>query len=283
VWQANFGAESSVPGAFVITGPTGVQNVKDIHITWGVSAGATSYRISVSREADLSLPLFEEIVTATEADVFLHNGTYYIGVAAINDSGETLASNNGVSFTIELPETDQLIFVSSLTYFINTTNAYPPNANSFGSTLAADYQCNNLANSAGLHAELWDFQTIHFRALVTQDVTGLIARVGLVDDTYYNVSGDIVANNRADLLAGNFSAPIKTQNNVTLVGVHGVWTGANSDATASANKCSNWGSTTGTARGGNVNGIGTNWLNQGAINCNTSVKLYCVGDRVTPP
>ena len=224
-----------------------------------------------------------ETLTGTNREVFINDGTYYVGVTAINAAGETLATNNGASFTVSLPPTDQLIFVTAQSYSINTSGAYPPAPSSFGSAGAADYHCTSIAAVSGLLSEPWDGQKLYFRALVTQGAIGLIGRAGIVNDTYYNTSGNVVATDRTTLLAGNWAAPVLTQTKVQLTGTVAVWTGANPDASASASNCINWttNSNSATARAGNLNGAGTNKFSQAAITCQTIAHLYCVGDR--PP
>jgi hypothetical protein len=76
-----------------------------------------------------------------------------------------------------------------------------------------------------------------------------------------------------------FAARILTQGGNQLTGTQAVWTGVNSNGTSSENNCINWETTSDVANAGNVNGIGTNWLNQGIINCTTLARLYCVGDK----
>jgi hypothetical protein len=279
-WYAHFGEEIAVPGAFTITGPTGTLTEEEVTITWEASEGATSYQLVMSKHADLSFPVLNETLAANSRTVFLFNGTYYLGVTAINDSGSTVADNQGMSFAVELPPTDQLIFVTSLRYNVSPTPSYPPGGNTFGSVSAADFHCTFMAYDGGLIPD-WDFQKIHFRALLTQASAGVIEMAGLADDEYYNTAGNLVAADRATLMAGSFSAPILTQNAAAVTTNPGVWTGANPDGTASANKCSNWSQNVGTGMAGNMAGSGTQWLSAAPINCTSQLRLYCVGDRPT--
>jgi hypothetical protein len=221
-----------------------------------------------------------DTVTTTNRSVQLSNGTFYVGVTAINASGETVAEGQVFTLTVELPPNDQIIFVSSIRYFIDPTGQYPPPVDKFGSPGAADWHCTNLANNAQLLPDPWDFQRIYFRALVTEADFGLITRAGLVDQRYYNTSGDLVAADRASLLSGQHTAPILTQGGNQLTGTQAVWTGASSTGTSAPESCINWSTTSGVARAGNLNGTGSEWISLGDINCSTLARLYCVGDRL---
>jgi hypothetical protein len=272
----------SLPGAFTISGPTGTQTQQNNIVTWTESASATSYQFVLSQHADLSFPLYNETVTGTSKAVSVVSGTYYISVKAVNSNGEAAAENNGFSFSVELPPVDQLIFVTSIRYFVSATNSYPPAATSFGSARAADYHCTSVANTSGLVPN-WDGSTIHFRALVTEGSVGISSRVGMLEDEYFNVSGQVVAATRAQLLSGSFTAPVQTQSGTVLTGTQPVWTGALTDGSAAASKCDNWSNPVGgTVLVGNVNGTGTNWLSQATVSCASQQRLYCVGKRPTP-
>jgi hypothetical protein len=278
IWRANFGNELITPGAFYITGPTGIQTQEDNVISWDASAGATSYRFLLSKHADLSFPLYNEIVSGTSKAVNVGNGEFYVGVTAINTSGETPATNQGISFVVQLPPVDQLIFVTTTRYFVTPTAAIPPLATSFGSAAVADYHCTWLAAERGLLDEPWDYKKIYFRALLTEGSAGITTRAGLVEDVYYNTAGQVVASTRADLLSGSHTASILAQTGQTLTGLQPVWTGALPDGSPSPNKCSNWSSTSGQGAVGNLNGVGTQWLNVGQVSCGTPARLYCVGN-----
>jgi hypothetical protein len=161
--------------------------------------------------------------------------------------------------------------------------SYPPTSFStlFGSALAADWHCTNIASNAGLLSEPWDGETLHFRALLTEGAVDVVNRAFMRTGVYYNTAGNIIANSRTDLLNGIRLAPVLTQNATSLSGTQAVWTGANTDGTPGL-KCTNWSTTTGSAQAGNLNGSGTNWLFQGNVNCNSQQRLYCVGDRQVP-
>jgi hypothetical protein len=276
IWRAHYGDVQTLPGAFAITGPNGTQTQSSVTVTWSTSTLATSYEVVVSNNADLSSPVSDQVVSTTSIGLNLTDGNYYVGVTASNASGTTVAGNQPFFFNVLHP-VDQVIFVTSVKYSIATNNAYPPSGTSFGSVGAADYQCSNLANNAGLLDSPWDFQTLVFRALVTEATVDITTRAGLGNNKYYNTAGQVVANSRDDLLSGNFSAPILTQQGLALTGAQGVWTGALPNGNASGNSCTNWSSTSGVANSGNVNGTGTNWLDQAAITCLTQQRLYCVG------
>jgi len=277
VWRAHFGDVLNAPGAFTITGPLGVQTQNANTVTWTPSEGATSYRFVLSQQPNVSAPLYDEIVATNSRPIELQNGTYYVGITAINAAGMTQATNYAFSYVIDVPNEDQLIFVSSFKYGVTATSNYPPVSLTFNTTEAADYHCTNMASNAGLLAEPWDFQSIHFKAMLSVATVSLENRATIQDGVFYNAVGWIVAMDKVDLFAGNPLSPITTQNGAVLSGVQGVWTGANADGSAASSKCNNWTVTTGTVNAGNLNGTGTNWLFQAGVPCNSTQRLYCVG------
>ena len=278
-WQAHFGEMGSAPGAFTITGPLGIQVAGNNVVTWTASPGATSYHFVLSQQADLSFPGYDEIVTTNSNPVHLNGSApLYIGVTAINSVGSTVADNQGFHTAVYLQPDDQLIFVTSTEFAVSDMNTYPPLSTAFGSALAADYHCTALASAAGLLEEPWDSETLHFKAMVTQSSIGLVDRVSLTNDTYFNTEGHIVAPTLTVLLSGNWSAPVLDQHGETLLGEQLVWTGATSGGGAGPSKCSNWSDPTfGSTNVGNLNGVGTDKISADLLSCQSQARLYCVG------
>ena len=273
---------NALPGAFAITGPSETQTQENVVVTWDASTNATSYEFRLSQQPDLSSPLYDEVVSDTSYVVNIQSGNYWVGVTAINDAGETAANNQVFSIDVQLPRIDLVLFVSSSTYSIASDDAYPPVAGSFGGVAAADYQVTSLANEAGLLVGPWDGQTIDFRALLTHATTDLVTRAGLTNSVYYNTAGQVVANNRAELLSGNFLAPILDEHGNAVTQGLDVWTGALTDGGAAPSKCNDWSATTGMVNAGNVNGSGTDWIDAYQIGCDSQAHLFAVGNFPKP-
>jgi len=102
----SFEVAVSFPGPFDITGPSSPAIIEFPTVTWQASAGATSYDLVISSNADLSLPVqtFDGITDTSQLLGAIANGIYYVGVTAENEFGlSTDAINNGYSFTVAVP------------------------------------------------------------------------------------------------------------------------------------------------------------------------------------
>ena len=182
VWKDHYG-ETQLPGAFEITAPVlHVSNDDDNLVEWTPSDGALSYRVDLSSDPAGVHNVFSATTESTSLllEDFLQS-SYYLHVSAINAGGETLATNSPFELTIDLVETPQIIYVTSVRYFIDPFNFYPPSFNEIGSLEAADYQVTGLASQAGLLDEPWNGVDIVFRALLTGTNTNLNDRAQLAD------------------------------------------------------------------------------------------------------
>ena len=284
-WKTKFGnTQAQAPGAFSITGPASPSDVNDFDITWSASAGATTYNFTASLNTDCSSPFHVQSLTDTfKLLVDIDEGSIYVCVTALNDAGNTPASNSPYQIVVDLVELKQTIFVSSGIYILDFDPIVPPFVNRFGSAAAADYHCTSLANQAGLLTS-WDNSAIVFRAILSEAFVDANARAGIATFPFINVAGNEVAANKAGLYAGNFTAPILNQNSQTIAGTVNVWTGSTGAGVWSGLTCDNWSDLFQASGGtvGNLNGAGSAWLNNGTRACNLGARLYCVGFRQTP-
>ena len=144
-----------------------------------------------------------------------------------------------------------------------------------GGVAGADAICRGLAADAGLPGL--------YRAWIATDETDDPAsRFFKSPAPYILVSGDLVADNWADLVAPtNLHNPI----DVDEVGSPGagalVWTNISDDGTSagSVDSCQGWtdASVGMSGKVGFSSGIGISWTVDETNSCNTSLKLYCFG------
>jgi subtilisin-like proprotein convertase family protein len=280
VWQEHFRETVPPPGEFQITGPEHLLLDDDFTIEWEAAGGATSYVLSLSDNQDGSDPFYTETLTTNWRQFFgFSSGSVYALVKAVNAGGETFASNGPYDIAIHIISPHQTLFVTSVPYFIDPLNNYPPAFNEFGSTQVADYGVTNLAAQAGLLDEPWDGHTIYFRAMISEALLDLTTSGGLFDEPFFNTRSEVIAWDIDDLFDGSHLAPIYDQNgNAVVSGNLNVWTGANADGSSSGLTASDWTTTSGTATVGRVNGTASEWISFGTRASNLSARLYGVGD-----
>jgi hypothetical protein len=147
------------------------------------------------------------------------------------------------------------VFVTSL-----ATNA------SFGGLVGADAICQSQANGAALGGT--------WRAWISTSTVD--AKDRIVDGEYQLLNGQIVANNKADLIDGSIDNAIDIDQNSTPVVGTQVWTGTNFGGTFSASSCTDW-----TDYVGGPGTIGAtmntdaSWTAIGGAGCSSSFRLYC--------
>jgi hypothetical protein len=178
----------------------------------------------------------------------------------------------------------QFIFVTDKEVDVehNSDGSLPAPANSFHGVLQADWHVTEELAANGLLDEEWDGLSIHAKAILAIDGVNVVNRAGLRETPFYNVNGELVANNLAELLAGDFANPILSTSGFDFTGLPGsvsVWTGAQSDGEPHELNCDNWEGIIGdfSATTGNLNGTGTDWLGDGSAgSCSIAEKLYGV-------
>ncbi|MEZ6072271.1 MAG: hypothetical protein R3C10_18930 [Pirellulales bacterium] len=276
-WAGNYGAVQA-PGAFSIIGPLSPSASDDVIVAWDASAGATSYDVIVSQNADLSAPLFAATVSGTIQPLFdIGEGTFYAGVTAQNADGSTPADNQPFEFEIVFDDLRQTILVTSIDYAIDFAPIIPPAPQYFYSDLGADYQCTIQAPASGILEGPWDGASIEFRALVTENPLSLGERSSLGNFGYVNVLGQDVAATEEQLLSGDLTAPILDQNGQLVEGSVPVWTGATADGSWSGFTCDEWTNPfAAAATVGNLNGTGSERISNGTRSCSLGARLLCV-------
>jgi len=142
----------------------------------------------------------------------------------------------------------------------------------YGSVAAVDAKCQLAADNAtpaipGTYV-----------AWLSDDGNGINAKDRIMDATYANTDGNVVATNLADLLDSSLGAPITA----TYGGLAGdpVWTGTASDGTSIApamgsNDCDGWSSTAETGIYGDPTATDGTWTNAGGDVCTSAYAVYC--------
>jgi len=141
----------------------------------------------------------------------------------------------------------------------------------FGGLGAADRECNNLAQTAGL--------TGYFKAWLSRDDTGEDPNSLLTQSTvpYGTVNSIKVADDWSDLIDGVLTnAIIWDENGTAISGDAIVWTNT---TTAGGNQgafdCTDWTSTASSGRVGRAGQLGSLWTHHGTLSCNSSGRFYC--------
>ncbi len=142
-----------------------------------------------------------------------------------------------------------------------------------GGLAAADAFCNNEAQTAGLSG--------NYKAWLSDDATSASSRFSHSAGRYQMVNGDVVADNWADLTDGNLDQRISRDQHGNIRGDAGncysrVWTGTNTDGTATGNNCNDWTSPIGGGTAGESDSAFAAWTNDvSGQGCGLRCPLYC--------
>lgn len=141
----------------------------------------------------------------------------------------------------------------------------------------ADDHCNQLAAGAGVEGD--------FKAWLSTDDLGPVDRMVHSPAPYRLVTGELVANNWADLTDGTLAHPINRDESggvIVNVGVcegNEVWTNTKFDGTSlSSMDCGGWVTLEGTSSVGRFSVADGSWTTADcpSVNCSTPLPIYCV-------
>lgn len=143
--------------------------------------------------------------------------------------------------------------------------SYPAN---LGGRAAYDARCQTLANGRSLGGTWRAWLSDNSGSPSTLFVRG--------SEPYRRLDGGLIANDWADLTDGSIATPINWTEAGTTAGVSLVWTNTlGSGASSGANPCGNFTATSGNLAGNGQNNQTGSWTYGGAINCATSLPIYC--------
>ena len=221
-----FTVDTTPPLAFSILSPSGTITSNTPNVTWETSVDAVSYDLVISSASDRSVPVqqYLALTGTSQALTALSDGTYYTCVTAEDMFGRlTTAANNGLLFTVTTLK--HTIFVTSFQNFVTTDQSFPPTFPLFGNLNDADWICTYAAANVGLVAN-WDGVQIAYQAILSAPGTNASDRIA-VTAPVYNMHGDLIANNKADLWDGTLQNPILyDENGAAPTAVFVVWTGS---------------------------------------------------------
>ena len=280
---------NQLPGPFQLLRPMDDFHFDDdseneFFFEWQPSAGAVSYHLVISRNADLSSPFYSELLCGTSSPAFSMNalgeGDYYLGLEAINGAGTSPANLylENAPYPFKIVDLRQTLFVTDEVFFVDFFEFYPPVTDYFYKSVAADHHCTRMASEAGLLREAfepWDGETIYYKALLTETLVGLEHKA-VGNNGFVNSLGQHIASDAAELFSGDFSAPILTQYGDALPGYVPVWTGANPDGTWSGYTAEEWQDPFSSATIGNLNGAGSEWISDVIYPSNDGARFYCI-------
>ena len=153
------------------------------------------------------------------------------------------------------------VFVTSQTYQGN-----------LGGVSGADAKCQALADAATPPVPG------SFLAWLSDGVSAPVNSFVQSSVPYQLPDGTIIANNFADLIDGAIQNPInRDESGNTISSPFLVWTGTNTDGTASGTDCDNWSSDLSSDFGvsGLLGATSSGWTAQRSGGCNNSYRLYC--------
>jgi hypothetical protein len=139
-----------------------------------------------------------------------------------------------------------------------------------GDVTGADALCQSLA-SASQNAVLANRT---FAAWIGTPTSLASARLTQGKAAYKRVDEVLVANTWADLTDGTLANPIDRDEKGAQVG-GSVWTGTNTNGTASNDVCSNWKSTAGNGQQGVMTATSGQWTDNSYHPCNEMARVYC--------
>lgn len=134
----------------------------------------------------------------------------------------------------------------------------------------ADKECQELANAGS------KTNGRSFRAWMSETGYSVTARFVHGTLAYRRTDGVLVANDWEDLLSGSIRAPINADENGTPVGAATVWTGTRANGSLVGTPCTNWTSTSGSARAGSTTKVDSNWTDDTDQACASAQRIYCI-------
>ena len=170
--------------------------------------------------------------------------------------------------------TDNLAFLafrraSAFVFVTSTTHT-----GNLGGLAGADAICNSLAVTAGLPGE-------YMAWLATTSASAPLFTFDQAPGAYLLTTGELVANNWADLVDGAINTAIDTDELGGSHGFNNVWTNVDTDGShTSGAACNDWTNGTDTYNGGagnsgNKNSLWTTYSSP--LPCNALSRLYCLG------
>jgi hypothetical protein len=186
------------------------------------------------------------------------------------DSGDPCPTNGDVA-DIQDNTSDYVAGVENDTDGINETKRVFVTSGAttaaFGGLAAADTFCQNAADAVPLGGtwKAW---------LSTSTVN---AKDRIVDGEYQLLNGQVVANDKADLIDGSLDLPINLDENSVNVGFMQVWTGSNAGGTVTAGStCVDWTTAvSGPGTMGSSGAINDDWTDFGGAGCSSPFRMYC--------
>ena len=152
------------------------------------------------------------------------------------------------------PEGRKRVFVTSASF-----------TGDLGGLAGGDAKCSSAAAAAALGGT--------FRAWLSDATTDAVDRITHPGPWFLVDTTSRVFNSKAELAAQPMVPIIVTETGAAISFGATVWTGTESDGTASTVTCTNWSSTSGTGRIGQVS---TNaWTSAASNSCTTPSRLYC--------
>ncbi len=257
-------------------------------------------------------------VTGTTATFTgLGRGTHSLEIHARNATIKAKGLATEYEWEIPLLPGEKNIFITSSRYIgwlagnyigggstdYNTGNDLHLSNTSATKPYEADLLCQQQADSAGLG---WGYKALMSKAntsgsnaATSSQIFESKDRLGSCSQAIYNMHGELVANNCADLWDGTIANAVKFNENGDAAS-YWAWTGTLPDGSGSLGRdddedatCSNWTSFSWDKRGiiGDPNGVDSTWVDSGASRCRTSDSfsdrdetkkrgLYCYKDAV---
>ena len=147
-----------------------------------------------------------------------------------------------------------------------------------GGQNAADWICTFAAYNAGLLGDVWNGLDLIYKAILSTPTSYAKDRIQ-TSGPIYNMHGDLVANDAADLWDGSIAAPISYDEYGSLIsGSSKVWSGSNFGGSYFNGSCGEWNKSTSSYIGriGNILYTTGAWLSSGSLLCDQTARLYCV-------
>lgn len=146
----------------------------------------------------------------------------------------------------------------------STMTQYAPG--DLGGLTGADAKCQERADAVQLGGT--------YKAILSSDTEDAASRI-TISGPVYNTAGQLVANDAADLWDGTIAASLVYSETGLFWGPT-VVTGSTAAGTKTGDTCSNWTSTTGTARYGLSSATTSDWISFNEDSCEMVRALYCI-------